>query len=75
MYKGTRYSDKEIVDNLFENDDSTRQNQIVVDWLEKNMSDDLENNFGSKMEYFSESHVGWFVKIPKNKMSHCLDNY
>lgn len=55
----TRYSDKQIVDNLFENDDLIRQNQIVVDWLEKNMGDDLENNFASKMEYFSESHIGW----------------
>ena len=46
-------SDKEIVADLFRNEASTRCNQLVIDWLEKNSEDLLANFIESEsVEYF-----------------------
>lgn len=58
-FVGRHWSEKKITNNLYEREASTRQNQIVVDWLEKNAEDWLEIFLETdKVEYFSES-VCW----------------
>ncbi|CAH3035204.1 unnamed protein product [Porites lobata] len=58
-FMGRNWSEKTITNNLYEREASTRQNQIVIDWLEKNAEDWLELFLESdKVEYFSES-VCW----------------
>ncbi|XP_046851291.1 nuclear pore complex protein Nup107-like [Xenia sp. Carnegie-2017] len=46
-------SEKEIVIELFKREATTRRNQLVIDWLEKNSEDWLENFIESEnVEYF-----------------------
>lgn len=58
-FVGRNWNEKKIINNLYEREASTRQKQIVVDWLEKNAEDWLKIFLESdKVEYFSES-VCW----------------
>ncbi|XP_031573493.1 nuclear pore complex protein Nup107-like [Actinia tenebrosa] len=50
------WSEKKVISLLYDRESSTRQNQLVIDWLEKNAEDFLESVLHSdKVEYFSES--------------------
>ncbi|XP_067027190.1 nuclear pore complex protein Nup107-like [Acropora muricata] len=58
-FVGKHWSEKTIVEKLYELEASTRQSQIVIDWLEKNAEDWLEIFLEAEtVEYFSES-VYW----------------
>ncbi|KAK2558371.1 Nuclear pore complex protein Nup107 [Acropora cervicornis] len=58
-FVGKHWSEKTIVEKLYEMEASTRQSQIVIDWLEKNAEDWLEIFLEAEtVEYFSES-VYW----------------
>ncbi|XP_028390986.1 nuclear pore complex protein Nup107-like [Dendronephthya gigantea] len=51
--KETNKSEREIVLELYKREASTRRNQLVIDWLEKNSEDWLENFIESEnVEYF-----------------------
>lgn len=52
-------SEQLIVDQLFERDASTRQCQIIVDWLEKNMKDKLEDQLASEKLRFMSNSQYW----------------
>lgn len=51
-------SEKQLADKLFEKDDSLRQSQLVVDWLEQIAAPDLEYH-REKVEYFTDNAVSW----------------
>lgn len=58
-FVGRHWSEKTIVEKLYEMEASTRQSQIVIDWLEKNAEDWLEIFLeADTVEYFSKS-VCW----------------
>ncbi|XP_019626310.1 PREDICTED: nuclear pore complex protein Nup107-like [Branchiostoma belcheri] len=50
-------SERKIVEALFEREASTRQSQLVIDWLERNAADDVVD-FYEKVEFYSQS-VCW----------------
>lgn len=52
-------SEQLIVDKLFEHESSTRQCQIIVDWLEKNMQDKLEDLLASEKLHFQSNSLYW----------------
>lgn len=54
-----RMSDKQLIEYLYERDATVRQNQLIVDWLEKNAADDFEHNYPNKVEYFLENNNAW----------------
>nr|XP_015917142.1 nuclear pore complex protein Nup107 isoform X2 [Parasteatoda tepidariorum] len=49
-----KVSDKQIVDNLYQRSAYIRQNQLIVDWLEKNADEDYQHNQFDKFEYFTD---------------------
>jgi len=46
-------SEVELINNYMKNDDKLRQAQIVVDWLEKNASEDLDNKYENLDQHLS----------------------
>nr|XP_006815564.1 PREDICTED: nuclear pore complex protein Nup107-like [Saccoglossus kowalevskii] len=52
-----RLSEKQIMDSLFTKDSYTRQNQVVIDWLERNASDQLQDYYDN-VEFYSQT-VSW----------------
>ncbi|XP_070540867.1 nuclear pore complex protein Nup107-like [Ptychodera flava] len=50
-------SEKQVVESLFVRDSYTRQNQVVIDWLERNSADQLEDYY-DKVEFYSQT-VSW----------------
>jgi len=52
-------SERLIVENLFEYEPSTRQCQIIVDWLERNMQDKLEDLLSTENLKFHSESIYW----------------
>lgn len=52
---GKKFSDKQIVDNLYQRNSYVRQSQLIIDWLEKNAADDYQDTFYNKFEYFTDN--------------------
>uniref|UniRef100_T2MEI4 Nuclear pore complex protein n=1 Tax=Hydra vulgaris TaxID=6087 RepID=T2MEI4_HYDVU len=52
-------SEKIIVDRLFEREATTRQSQIIVDWLEKNMQDKLEDLLATEKLCYHSNSIYW----------------
>ncbi|XP_035671909.1 nuclear pore complex protein Nup107-like [Branchiostoma floridae] len=50
-------SERKIVEALFDREASTRQSQLVIDWLERNAADEVVD-FYEKVEFYSQS-VCW----------------
>ncbi|XP_046992002.1 nuclear pore complex protein Nup107 [Schistocerca americana] len=65
-----KLSEKEIAEQLFENDPVIREYQLVVDWLEQNAADDNveDRNKAVMIHYFTDKTVNWENTI------HCLQN-
>ncbi|XP_067133946.1 nuclear pore complex protein Nup107 [Centruroides vittatus] len=57
LYK--RMSDKQVIEYLYERDSTVRQNQLIVDWLEKNAAEDFEHNHPNKVEFFLQHNNAW----------------
>ena len=55
--QNVKNSAKDIMQNLFENQATVRQNQLVVDWLESNAADQINRTY-DKTEFYSKS-VCW----------------
>uniref|UniRef100_T1IIX7 Nuclear pore complex protein n=1 Tax=Strigamia maritima TaxID=126957 RepID=T1IIX7_STRMM len=66
---GKRLSDKEIVSHLYERDSSIRQNQLIIDWLEKTSAAKLDSEHFDKVEYFSENSVTWENTLNQLKLN------
>ncbi|XP_034939545.1 nuclear pore complex protein Nup107 [Chelonus insularis] len=60
-------SEKEVIMNLLANQSQVREYQLIIDWLEKNASDELE--MLPKIEHFTDKTVAWENTI------HQLQNY
>ena len=62
-------TDQTIVTQLYDNDNTIREVQIIIDWLEKNAADDLGSQAFDRMEYFSDSHISWenTLRVLKNE--------
>lgn len=53
-----RMSDKDVVDAFFERNSSARLMQVVLDWLEKNESEDIDMaKYCDKIEFYSEGEL------------------
>ena len=59
VLKDSTRSEKLIVDRLFEREASTRQSQIIVDWLEKNMQDKLDDLLATENLRFHSDSIYW----------------
>lgn len=53
-----RWSEQEIMNNLFEKDATLRQCQLVVDWLENCVQDDLAE-VADNVKFFTDQTVVW----------------
>ncbi|XP_014668876.1 PREDICTED: nuclear pore complex protein Nup107-like [Priapulus caudatus] len=53
-----RLSDKDIVNNLFKKEAPTRQNQLVIDWLELSAAQMLSEKY-DRVEFFADNSVAW----------------
>lgn len=58
VVQGIYQSDEKIVNALFDRDQSVREAQLVVDWLESCAQDDCEN-FADNIKFFSDRAVGY----------------
>lgn len=58
IIQGVYQSDEKIANSLFEKEQSVREAQLVVDWLESCAQDDCEN-FSEKVKFFSDRAVGY----------------
>lgn len=50
-------SEKEVIDNLYKNERLITEYQLIVDWLEKNASDQADRL--PMIEYFTDKTVAW----------------
>ncbi|XP_045190526.2 nuclear pore complex protein Nup107-like [Mercenaria mercenaria] len=58
VIQGIYQSDEKIVNALFDREQSVREAQLVVDWLESCAQDDCEN-FAENIKFFSDRAVGY----------------
>ncbi|XP_054721117.1 nuclear pore complex protein Nup107-like [Uloborus diversus] len=52
---GKKLSDQQIINLLYEKNSYIRQNQLIIDWLERNAADDFESMFSYSFDYFTDN--------------------
>ncbi|XP_075228715.1 nuclear pore complex protein Nup107 [Lycorma delicatula] len=52
-------SEKEVVSQLYRDDNAIRECQLVVDWLEKTASDQFESAIAPQLGHFTDKTVAW----------------
>lgn len=55
----TLYSEKEVIDGLYNREATVREMQIVVDWLERLAKMRLDKHYADQFEFFVERTIAW----------------